>query len=108
MSADPPIPAPPSASPIPPGPGASHDEWRSWRRAQRDYIRAQWAGRDWYRPWPMFWFGGWFWGVALVLIGVYYLLANLGLLRWLHGDILWPILIIIVGVSMLLRRSRGW
>jgi hypothetical protein len=50
----------------------------------------------------------WFWGAALVLIGAYYLLKNLGLLSWLHGDILWPVLLIALGVLMLARRGRGW
>lgn len=60
----------------------------------------------WYGPWP--WFGGWtwFWGVVLVLIGVYYLLFNLGLLTWLRGDVLWPTLLILFGIFLLVRRGR--
>lgn len=48
-----------------------------------------------------------FWGVALVLIGVYSLLSNLGWLWWLRGDILWPSLLILLGVVLLVRRGRG-
>ena len=50
----------------------------------------------------------WFWGAALVLIGAYYLLQNLGLLNGLKADVLWPSLLILLGVLMLVRRGRGW
>jgi len=73
-------------------------------------VRSQWHSSGWYGggSWP--WFGGWawFWGVALVVIGAYYLLYNLGLLGWLRGDVLWPVLLIVFGVFLLLRRGRGW
>jgi hypothetical protein len=103
------VPPPPAEAPTPPSPGASRDEWRAWRHQQRDYTRDQ-GGRGWYGPWGWGGFGvwSWFWGAALVLIGAYYLLKNLGLLSWLHGDILWPILLIALGVLMLARRARGW
>jgi hypothetical protein len=44
----------------------------------------------------------------LVLIGAYYLLHNLGLLSWLRSDVLWPSLVILLGVLLLLRRGRYW
>jgi hypothetical protein len=95
---------PPPAPPAPPGPSASREEWRSWRRQQRD----SWGG-GWYGPWAR---GGgvwpWFWGAALIVIGAYYLLQNLGLLTWLRGDVLWPILLIVLGVLMLIGRGRDW
>jgi hypothetical protein len=71
-------------------------------------MRANWM-RGFYGPWGWGWFGGWnwFWGAALVVIGAYYLLANLGLLKWLHGDVLWPILLILLGVGILVNRYRG-
>jgi len=47
-------------------------------------------------------------GPALLLIGAYYLLQNLGLLKWLPGDVLWPSLIILFGIYLLIRRGRGW
>jgi hypothetical protein len=58
----------------------------------------------------MWWFGwsGWFWGVALVLIGAYLLLSNLGLLTWLRGDVVWPVLIILLGVALLINRGHFW
>ena len=46
-------------------------------------------------------------GSSLVLIGAYFLLQNLGLLDWLRGDVLWPSLLILLGVLMLLGRGRG-
>ena len=102
------MPRPPREAPKPPGPGATRDEWREWRHQQRDYIRDHWGG-GWYGPWA--WGGGvwpWFWGGALVLIGAYYLLQNLGLLSWVRGDVLWPSLLILLGVLLLLNRGRNW
>jgi hypothetical protein len=42
------------------------------------------------------------------VIGAYYLLQNLGLLRWLPGDVLWPALLIVLGLYLLIRHNRGW
>ncbi len=109
MATEPPnsVTPPPAEPPRPPGPGASRDEWRAWRRQQRDLLHDHSAG-GWYGPWA--WGGGgvrpWFWGAALVLIGAYYLLQNLGLLSWLRGDVLWPSLVIVLGVLLLIRRGR--
>jgi cell wall-active antibiotic response 4TMS protein YvqF len=110
MATDPsnPTPPPPPGPPPAPPPGASRDEWRAWRHQNRDYMRAQWMQGGPFGPWGWHFGWGWFWGVALVLIGAYYLLNNLGLLSWLRGDVLWPILIILLGVMMLLSRGRGW
>jgi hypothetical protein len=72
-------------------------------------MRDHWGG-GWNGPWA--WAGGgvwaWFWGAALVLIGLYYLLQNLGWLTWLKGDVLWPSLVILLGVLMLISRGRSW
>jgi drug/metabolite transporter (DMT)-like permease len=42
----------------------------------------------------------------LVVLGVYFLLRNIGLLDWLHGDIVWPLILIFAGVWLILRRAR--
>jgi hypothetical protein len=42
------------------------------------------------------------------VVGAYYLLQNLGLLSWLRGDVLWPVLLILLGLYLLVRRNRGW
>ena len=42
----------------------------------------------------------------LVVLGIYFLLRNVGLLDWLHSDIVWPLLLICAGVWLILRRAR--
>jgi hypothetical protein len=107
MASETPPPTQPAAPPPQPGPGASRDEWHAWRHQQHDYWRSQRYGGGWYGPWN-WWGGGWFWGGGLVVIGGYYLLQNLGLLSWLRGDVLWPVLLILLGAYLLVRRNRGW
>jgi len=46
--------------------------------------------------------------VALVVVGAYLLLQNLGLLASIRGDILWPVLLILFGVYLVFRRGRWW
>jgi hypothetical protein len=71
-------------------------------------MRAHWGHGGYYGPWGWGGFGGWgwFWGAALVLIGAYYLLANLGLLDRVRADVVWPILLILLGVALLVNRLR--
>lgn len=47
-------------------------------------------------------------GAALILLGVYFLLQNLHIswLRWLDLAVFWPVLLIVGGVALLLRRPR--
>ena len=106
MASEPPSSVPPPPATSPPGPEASRDQWRAWRHQQR----AQGHYGGWYGPWGWGWGGswGWYWGAALVVIGAYYLLSNLGLLTWLKGDVLWPTLLILLGVVLLVRRGRGF
>ena len=48
-------------------------------------------------------------GIALVFLGSILFIDNLGIsgLGWLSFDILWPILLIIGGGTLLLRRTQG-
>lgn len=44
-------------------------------------------------------------GTLLVLLGLYFLLSELGFLNWLSSGIFWPLLIVAFGVYMFIRRS---
>ena len=46
---------------------------------------------------------GWF-GIILILLGIYLLLDNLHLLSWIDKDLLWPIIIIFIGAWLLIKR----
>ena len=48
-------------------------------------------------------------GTALILMGVFFLMRTLDIawLRWLDFDLLWPALLVVAGVVLLWRRSRG-
>ncbi len=46
---------------------------------------------------------GWF-GIILILLGIFFLLENLHLIPWVDKDILWPIIIILVGAWLLIKR----
>ena len=47
----------------------------------------------------------WF-GVSIIIVGVILLLQNLGLVAGGAWNIIWPALIILLGVSILARRDR--
>jgi len=53
-----------------------------------------WSGRP-----RGFWFG-----VILIALGGYFLIANLGLLRGFRGDLFWPIVLVAIGLLLLVRR----
>lgn len=48
-------------------------------------------------------------GAALIVLGVVFLLQNLDIawLRWLNFDVLWPVLLVVAGLALLLRRVKG-
>ena len=46
-------------------------------------------------------------GLLLVLIGLLFLLANLDLLGWFHWGRLWPLIVIVIGLLLLLRRRQA-
>ena len=52
-----------------------------------------------------FWRHQLFWPVVFIVVGVYFLLNNLGLLWWLRADIFWPLVIIAFGVWLIVRRT---
>ena len=51
------------------------------------------------------------WGIFLVFLGIIFLLQTLNVLPWgLWGTLwrYWPVLIIIIGLGILLRRYNAW
>ena len=52
------------------------------------------------------WRREYFWPLALVVLGVYFLLNNLGWLGWLRPEIAWPVVLILLGGWLLIRRAR--
>ena len=53
-------------------------------------------------PW---WRREYFWPAVLIVVGVYFLLNNLGVLWWLRPEIVWPIVLIGFGVWLIARRN---
>lgn len=47
-------------------------------------------------------------GAALFIIGLSFLLKNLGILTEVTWSFVWPILIMIVGLSMIFNRRKQW
>ena len=43
-------------------------------------------------------------GMLLLLVGALFLLSNFGIFDWLSWGRLWPLLLILLGVALLLRR----
>jgi phage shock protein C len=52
------------------------------------------------------WRREYFWPLVLVVLGVYFLLNNLGLLDWLRPEVAWPVLLIALGGWLIIRRAR--
>ena len=51
------------------------------------------------------------WGIFLLFLGVVFLLQTFSVLRWgLWGTLwrFWPVLIIVIGLGILLRRYNAW
>jgi uncharacterized integral membrane protein len=70
--------------------------------SQMDPLPPMPSSQDrWQRRSGAFWGGG-----ILILIGVYFLLANLGLLNWLDWSIAWPVILIALGIYLVARRLR--
>jgi len=45
-------------------------------------------------------------GVVLIALGAWFLLQNLGLFEWWRWDLFWPVVIILLGLALLVRRFR--
>lgn len=45
-------------------------------------------------------------GIIVTIIGVLFLLKELGYIALVSWDLIWPVIIILVGVSMMMRRCR--
>jgi hypothetical protein len=46
-------------------------------------------------------------GLLAILVGVVYLLRNLGLISFAEWNLLWPIILIYIGIAMV-SRDRCW
>ena len=53
-----------------------------------------------------FWRHELFWPAVLIILGIYFLLNNLGWLGWLRAGIFWPLVLIAIGAWLIFRR--GW
>ena len=69
--------------------------------SQMDPLPAPTSQDRWQRRSSAFWGGG-----VLIVIGVYFLLNNLGLLNWLDWNIAWPVILIAIGLYLVARRLR--
>lgn len=45
------------------------------------------------------------WGIILLITGLIVLLGNFGYLDWIHLDRWWPVILIVIGLWMVVRRS---
>ncbi len=45
-------------------------------------------------------------GIILIVIGGVFLLKNMGLLEGIEWGILWPIILIVLGVNMILKKRH--
>jgi phage shock protein C len=80
---------PPSSgdSPHPdPPPQGGREKFSGWGPSYRN------------RP-PGLWFG-----IILIVLGAYFLLTNLGIFSNVHWEIVWPVILIALGLLLLLRR----
>lgn len=48
----------------------------------------------------------WVLGIIFIILGVLFLLGNLNIFWWFHRDILWPVILLVIGVLILLAARR--
>ena len=77
-----PTPPPPPGSPPPASP-PEHGWWGSGNRSRPRGLLA---------------------GIILIVLGAYFLVANIGLLSGFRWDLFWPIVLIAIGLLILVRR----
>lgn len=70
------------------------------RETRREYVTVWWC-------WPGSKFGGYVWGSLFVLGGAVGLLANLGWVTEATLETFWPLALVALGLVYLLRASRG-
>ncbi|MFA6306584.1 MAG: DUF5668 domain-containing protein [Patescibacteria group bacterium] len=48
----------------------------------------------------------------LIVVGLIFLLENLNLLPWLNWSVIWPVILILIGLNMMRKKSGdgccGW
>ena len=44
-------------------------------------------------------------GAALVIVGVIFLLKNLGIISGIAWDVVWPVALIVIGTSLLFKKK---
>jgi hypothetical protein len=52
----------------------------------------------------MQWRREYLWPAVLIVLGVYFLLSNLGLIDWLTAAYVWPVILIAIGIWLIARR----
>jgi len=78
------MPARPGTPPPPPGPPGTYVEPRPARRRSNAQLTL---------------------GIVLVVLGVLFLLNQFGLLWWIDGRLIWPVVLIAGGLLLLYRRG---
>ncbi|MGH7903614.1 MAG: PspC domain-containing protein [Candidatus Dormibacteraceae bacterium] len=81
----------PGAGPAGPPSGAGGPSWGPYGRGPHRY-----SGRH----------RGITGGLILIVVGIWFLLSNLGLLSWFQWSLTWPVVLIVIGLAILVQRLR--
>lgn len=46
-------------------------------------------------------------GLIVILVGILFFFKNIGLINNISWDILWPVIVMLIGIAMVLRRRCG-
>ena len=44
-------------------------------------------------------------GIAFVIIGALFLMKNLGLIQGIAWDIVWPLILVVLGISLIIKKK---